>query len=111
MPRALLEIGVLVGGLLVPLLCVYFPRLRQSRAALFLPAAALVPTALFAALFSGSNILVKHHDAAMKLAGRTSEVTEFYLYFFMVAYLIVFDRRIREIGTEGKKTKTRRRKQ
>ncbi len=109
-PRALLEIGVFVGGLLVPLLCAYAPRLRQSRMSLFLPAAALVPTALFAALFKGGDLLAKYHLAAVGLAARPSEVTEFYLYFFMLAYLIVFDRRIRELGAEGRKTKTRRRK-
>jgi len=109
-PRALLEIGVFVGGLLVPLLCAYAPRLRQSRMALFLPAAALVPTALFAALFKGGDLLAKYHVAAVGLAARPSEVIEFYFYFFMLAYLIVFDRRIRELGAEGRKTKTRRRK-
>ena len=109
-PRALLELGVFVGGLLVPLLCAYAPRLRQGRIALFLPAAALVPTALFAAGFWGSDIIAKYHDVAVKQAARPSEVIEFYLYFFIVAYLIVFDRRIREIGGEGKKTRTTRRK-
>jgi hypothetical protein len=34
-PRTLLEIGVFAGGLVVPLLCVYAPWLRQSRLALF----------------------------------------------------------------------------
>jgi hypothetical protein len=45
-PRTVLEIGVFAGGLVVPLLCAYAPWLRQSRVALFLPAAALLPTAL-----------------------------------------------------------------
>ncbi len=109
-PRALLEIGVFVGGLLIPLLCAYAPRLRQSRIALFLPAAALVPTALFAALFKGGDMLAKNELVAAGLAARPSEVTEFYLYFFMLAYLIVFDRRIHELETEGQKAKPRRRK-
>jgi hypothetical protein len=103
-PRTLLELGVFVGGLLVPLLCAYAPRLRQSRTALFLPAAALVPTALFAALVKGGNLLTKFHVADVRLAARPSEVTEFYLYFFIVAYLIVFERRIRETRKRENKT-------
>ncbi|MBC8020791.1 MAG: hypothetical protein H7X78_06215 [Methyloceanibacter sp.] len=100
-PRALLEIGVIAGGLLIPLLCAYTPRFRQSRMALFLPAAALVPAALFAVFFKGAGTLA--------MAARPSEAAEFYLYFFMVAYLIVFERRIREIereapGVKSKKT-------
>ena len=35
-----------------------------------------------------------------KVAARPSEAAEFYLYFFMVAYLIVFERRIRELAAE-----------
>ena len=92
-PRALLEIGVIAGGLLIPLLCAYAPRFRQSRMALFLPAAALVPAALFAVFFKGAGTLA--------MAARPSEAAEFYLYFFMVAYLIVFERRIREIERES----------
>ena len=109
-PRALLETGVFVGGLLIPLLCAFGPSLRQSRMALFLPAAALVPAALFAALFKGSDLLAKYQDVPVGLAARPSEVTEFYLYFFMLAYLIVFERRVRALGMDDKKRNTTRRK-
>ena len=42
-----------------------------------------------------------------EVAGRLSEAAEFYLCFFMLAYLIVFGRRIRgiEIEASGFKTK------
>ena len=41
------------------------------------------------------------------MAARPSEAAEFYLYFFMVAYLIVFERRIREIEKEAPGVKTK----
>ena len=98
-PRTLLEIGVFAGGLVVPLLCAYAPWLRQSRLALFLPAAALLPTALFASLFKLPGVL---GDAmSFGVAARPSEAVEFYLYFFIVAYLIVFERRIAALESEG----------
>lgn len=51
LPRSLLEIGIVVGGLLVPLAAAFFPFVRANRASLFLPAAALVPTALGVVVF------------------------------------------------------------
>jgi hypothetical protein len=105
-PRTVLEFGVMLGGLLVPALCAYFPRWRQSRIALFLPAAALVPTALFALFFKAAGTLGKYHVSALSVAGRPSEATEFYLYFFIFAYLLIFERRIRELETDEARSKT-----
>jgi hypothetical protein len=99
-PRNLLEIGVLIGGLIVPAACVWFPRLRESRIALFLPPAALVPAALLMLLFKIDGTVSKTTGQTL-LAARPSEAVEFYLYFFMFAYLVVFERRIREIEAEG----------
>jgi len=105
LPRTLLEIGVVAGGLLVPLACAYAPWLRQSRMALFLPAAALVPAALLAVAFKGAGTLAQY--VAANVAARPSEAVEVFLYFFMMAYLIVFERRIRELATEGPGAKTK----
>lgn len=99
-PRTVLELGVLVGGLVVPAVCAFLPRLRQSRAAMFLPSAALVPTALFMLAFKIESTVSKFVGTHF-LAARSSEAVEFYLYFFILAYLIVFERRIREIETAG----------
>lgn len=97
-PRALLEIGVLLGGLAVPALCAYAPRLRQSRLALFLPSAALFPAALLMLLFKFDTSFAKYLEAA-RMGARSSEIVEFYLYFFVFAYLAIFERRIRELET------------
>jgi hypothetical protein len=102
-PRTVLELGVLGGGLLLPLLCAYAPRLRQSRLALFLPSAVLVPTALLALFFKLFATL--KFEGLPGVAGRPSEAVEFYLYFFILAYLVVFERRIRELETEDAGTR------
>jgi hypothetical protein len=67
--------------------------------ALFLPSAVLVPTALFMLFFKVDGILSKFTGHSL-FAARGSEAVEVYLYFFMLAYLIVFERRIRELETE-----------
>jgi hypothetical protein len=106
-PRTLLEIGVFSGGLVVPLLCAYAPWLRQSRLALFLPAAALLPTALFASLFKLAGRLGDYDLMSFGVAARVSEAVEFYLYFFIMTYLIVFERRITALETEGSRANTK----
>lgn len=99
-PRTVLELGVLIGGLVVPIVCAFLPRLRRSRAALFLPSAVLVPAALFMLAFKIDGAVSKF-TATNFLAARPSEAVEFYLYFFIFAYLVIFERRIREIEREG----------
>ena len=98
-PRTLLELWVVIGGLVAPALCWFRPRLRQSRVALFLPAAILVPTALFMLSFKLDGALSKF-TGANYLSARPSEAVEFYLYFFILAYLILFERRIHELETD-----------
>jgi hypothetical protein len=98
-PRAVLELGVLFGGLIVPLTCLFVPRLRRSRAALFLPSAITVPTALLAVMFKLDGTLSKYTEETV-LSARSSEAVELYLYFFILAYLIVFERRIHQLETE-----------
>lgn len=98
-PRAILEIGVFIGGLLVPLAAAFDPRVRANRLSLFLPPAALVPTAI--AVFSFKYLDVAQQKGYLHtLVQRPSEAVEFYLYFFILAYLVLFERRIREINTQ-----------
>ncbi|HLC08733.1 MAG TPA: hypothetical protein VJK06_05560 [Methyloceanibacter sp.] len=101
-PRQILVFGVLIGGLIVPLVAAYDARLRISRIALFLPAAALVPTAAGVAFFKIWEVLTKHGMVG-EFGKRPSETIEFYLYFFVFAYLIMFERRIAQL--ESSKTK------
>lgn len=101
-PRALLELGVLIGGLLIPVAAVFRPDIRRMRWSLFLPADAMVPTALCAILFKVSDKLLNAF-AITPLVPRPSEAIEFYLYLFILFYLIVLTRRIGELE-EGERT-------
>jgi len=97
-PRVTLELGVLIGGILIPAAAYFRPEIRASRFALFFPAAALVPTALLAL---GFKLLDEARARELVLAyERPSESIELYLYFFILAYLIVFTRRIGELHTD-----------
>lgn len=95
-PRSILEAGIFVGGLLVPIAAVFWPRLRASRFSLFLPAAALVPTALGVFIFKLIDRLQQARVIDIILQ-RPAETIETYLYFFIFAYLIVYARRIKEL--------------
>src|SRR5262245_38197615 len=95
-PRAVLELGVVIGGILIPIAAAFAPWLRACRLSLFFPPAALMPAAIGAMAFKLSDILVQKIYGA-KPAYRPSETIELYLYYFILTYLIVFARRIREI--------------
>ena len=94
-PRTLLELGILVGGILVPLACAVAP------------SASLLPITLFALFFKLAGTLTKYGMAG-PVAARPSEAVEFFMYFFIFAYLMVFERRIRALtestggGAEGR---------
>jgi hypothetical protein len=95
-PRSILEAAIFIGGLLVPIAALFWPWLRACRASLFLPAATLVPTALGAFIFKLIDRL-QQGGHIPTLLFRPSETIETYLYFFILAYLIVFARRIKEL--------------
>jgi hypothetical protein len=96
-PRAILEIGVVIGGIIVPIAAAIFPRIRSNRLSLFLPPAALLSTAVIAMLFKLTGLSQKGYIP--ELVHRPSEAIESYLYYFILAYLIVFARRIRQLET------------
>ena len=100
-PRLILELGIFIGALLVPLAAVFWPRVRANRFSLFLPAAALVPTAIGVAFFKAVDHLQK---AALipHVLQRPAETIETYLYFFIFAYLLLFARRIKALE-EGRR--------
>jgi len=97
-PRAILEIGVVIGGIIVPIAAAIFPRIRSNRLSLFLPPAALLSTAVIAMLFKLTGTL-SQKGYIPELVHRPSEAIESYLYYFILAYLIVFARRIRQLET------------
>lgn len=99
-PRVLLEIGVLVGGLIIPSLAAFLPWIRRNRWSLFLPAAALVPVSLGAAYFKIVATLAGVMGMQSPVS-RPAEATESYLYLFILFYLITFARRVGELEREA----------
>jgi hypothetical protein len=95
-PRAVLETGIAIGGLFVPLAAAFFPVVRANRLSLFLPAAAVVPTAIAVFAFKFADMLYAR-KMIEEVVGRPSETVELYLYYFILGYLIVYARRIREL--------------
>ena len=96
LPRSILEIGLVVGGILIPLAAHFYPWLRACRASLFLPAAAIVPVAIAALLFKGLDRL-QQLDVITSPAARPSESVETYLYLFILFFFIMYRRRIGEL--------------
>jgi hypothetical protein len=95
-PRSLLELSIFIGGLIVPIAAVFYPWLRTCRVSLFLPAAALVPTAFGASLFKLLDRL-QQSGLGHTILHRPSETIETYLYLFILGYLIVYARRIKQL--------------
>jgi hypothetical protein len=98
-PRAILETGILIGGLLIPLAAAFDPRVRANRLSLFFPAAAVVPTAVAVMAFKLYDVLYQKQVVG-ELIQRPSETVELYLYFFLLAYLIIYTRRIHALEAE-----------
>ena len=99
-PRILLELGVVIGGLIIPVLAQFKRQTRRNRWSVFLPADVMVPTALGAVLFKVADKMQNTFGVA-SFVPRPSEAIEFYLYLFMLFYLIIFTRRIKELEHEA----------
>ena len=93
-PRALLEAAIVIGGILVPLVALWKPQLRQGRFALVLPPLACLPVALLAEVSKLTDRLADVLGPAAHLFRRASEVQELYFYLFILLYLIVLRRRL-----------------
>jgi hypothetical protein len=94
-PRAALQAGIIVGGLLIPIVAAFWPWVRRNRWSLFLPAAVLLPTTFGYLLFKFTGQLNKHFG--ILVVQRPSEPTETFIYLFLLFYLIVFARRVGEL--------------
>jgi len=93
-PRTLLEFGVIVGGIIIPLLALWRPSLRQGRYALFLPPLVCLPVAVIAEIGKIWERLQSEGLWDVTLFYRASEVQELYFYIFILFYLIVFRQRV-----------------
>lgn len=93
-PRTLLEIGVIVGGIIIPLLALWRPAIRTGRYALFLPPLACLPVAVVGEFAKNWERLKSHGLWEVTPFNRASEVHELYIYLFILLYLVVFRQRV-----------------
>ncbi len=94
-PRTVLELGVIVGGIVVPLLALFRPQIRQGRFALFLPPLVCLPVAVIAEVAKFWERLRGHGLYDFLLFRRASEIQELYFVLFILFYLMVFHQRLR----------------
>jgi len=91
-PRNLLEIAILVGGIIIPLLRKYKPgKIPEQYAIIYPPMIFWVTAAILWTIKFTKDLDHVFHFTHLE---RTSELNEVYMYYFMLLYLIVFKRRI-----------------
>jgi hypothetical protein len=93
-PRTLLEAGIVLGGILIPLAALRWPGIRRSRLAVILPPAICLPSAVLAEVAKAWERVRGVLDAQPFLFHRPSEIQETYFYVFILLYLIVLGRRL-----------------
>lgn len=99
-PRLILEIGVIVGGLIIPFLMKVRPDALPERFAIIYPAGTLCVTA---GLFLALKLADKAEALGIYLFERGSEVQELYLFYFVLLYCLELRKRLasRDSAFEG----------
>ncbi len=97
-PRALLEIGVVLGGIVLPLVGLWRPALlsglMQRPIAVVIPPLICLPAAILAELVALTERIPRAFESRAFLFDRTSEVQELFFYLFVLFYLIALRRRL-----------------
>jgi hypothetical protein len=93
-PRLLLELGVIVGGIVVPIAALLRPALRQGHLAVILPPLLCLPVAVLAEVSRLSERLADLTQSEPLLYARASEVQELFFYLFILFYMIVLNQRL-----------------
>ncbi len=88
-PRWVLQIGMFVGGLLIPLLRRVRPAALPARFSAIYPSDSLAPVAGIAALVKIVNMAARELFG-VSLFFRASEVIELYMFYFVLLYLLDF---------------------
>lgn len=89
-PRTILEIGIIIGGILIPLLRKVKSFALKPWVESLLPTIALLPVALLAEIPRMFERVVKAmQESALVPFARTSEMQELYFYYFILLYLVL----------------------
>ncbi|MEM7650499.1 MAG: hypothetical protein AAF204_00255 [Pseudomonadota bacterium] len=92
-PRTILEVGILVGGIIIPAVRYLKPDWIPTRFNIIYPPNILAVTAIIAAGVKFSQKICKLHFDC-RVFQRASEVEELYIFFFVLLYMIVLQARI-----------------
>ena len=93
-PRLLLEIGMIVGGLIIPLILKYKPDTLPAKFRIIYPPIILMPVVLCAEL---PKLVEKIGEVIdMMLFMRVSEINELYMFYFVLLYMIILSGRIKD---------------
>ncbi len=93
-PRHLLSAGTIVGGLIIPVVALYRPEIRQSRFGIIFPPFICLPCAALGLLCGLNGVLDSYISPHRALFIRPAEVQECFFYAFVLIYLIVLRRRL-----------------
>lgn len=100
-PRLVLEIGIAIGGILIPLAQSKAGLFRQPMLALLTPPVQLSVVALVALVVKVINRLWKGDVVGTELLIRPSEALETFIYLFLLYYVIVLGRRLGALEAAG----------
>ena len=93
-PRTILELGIIVGGIVIPLAALLWPAIRRHRLSIILPPLVLLPTALLVEISRAPERLGELFVGHSLFFDRASEVQEFYFTYFILLYAILLRRRL-----------------
>lgn len=93
-PRTLMEIGIIIGGIILPLLALRRPQILRHRFAVVIPPLSLLPCALLAEIARMTERLLSALDWPFTLFQRASEVQELFFALFVLFYLLVLRKRL-----------------
>lgn len=91
-PRVLLEVGVVIGGLIIPFILKVKPNVLPKQFAIIYPHPVLGVTA---GLFLTLKLIDKLEDIDILIFERISEVEELYLFYFVLLYMLILRKRIK----------------
>jgi hypothetical protein len=97
-PRTILEIGIILGGIILPLVFRNKPHLKNHRYAIIVPTLVLLPTAIIAETTRMTERLLAALDLPFRFFQRTSEVQELFFALFVLYYLIIILKRVKRLN-------------
>lgn len=100
-PRLIMQLGMIIGGIVLPIALPYWRSLRASPVALIIPPKAMMPTVFLGLVYYVLDDLKPLMPDSAWIVTRPAEVEETFLVLFVLFYLIIFRRRLAELRPAG----------